>query len=393
MVVAVGLLWVIGCKPIDPPKILNTEYNPLVWKVERDRKGLASNNYFYKDLIIQGTEGTGEYFKLTALSADSGVVVWENTDWRDKFYPYAPEDSDISSNILVATANRTVMAVELDSGKTIWTATIENPSVCGIRIIGDWAYKSDQYPNGRYSAMYRFNIYDGTREEVFRITRKEHGNNIYEPNLKLPVKWTTPHGDELLVMHNRSYGRGVNGRDRMDILAYNLTADSMEWYRQGIDESSSSSGAAISGNNVYFYGMWHAYCINPANGDTKWKYNVGISSGGDFNTANILIAGDKLIVKQENFRMTALNKETGEKIWYNPQTAPSPHLLTSHEDTIWMASGGILAIDANTGKVFFNWDNGGKGWWSNPVLPHPNNGNIYTTDGAYIYCLNPKYLD
>jgi outer membrane protein assembly factor BamB len=284
------------------------------------------------------------------------------------------------------------MAIDLNNGKTLWTATLENPSVSGVRIIDNWAYKSDQYPNGRYSTMYRYNIQDGTREEVFRITRKEHGNNIYEPDLKLPVKWITPNGDELLVMHNRSYGRGVNERGRMDILAYNLTADSMEWYRKGLDENSSSSGAAISGDNVYFYGTWHAYCIDPATGDTKWKYDVGISSGGDFNTANILIVDDKLIVKQENFKMTAVDKETGKKIWHNPQTAPSPHLLTAHNDTIWMASGGILAIDANTGKVFFNWNNDGKGWWSNPVLPHPTNGYIYTTDGDYIYCLDPKHL-
>ena len=381
-----------GCSPDDTPPQPTEKKDPVVWKVERDLKGLSSPNYFYKDMVIQGTDNQGKLYQIVALSADSGAVIWKNTSWPEGSTPYDIDDVATQGNIMVVTNRRTVMALELDEGKTLWTYEFDDPSVSGVRIIDGWVYKSGDNQTKQGSTMYRFDLKTGNREEVFTITRPDYGDNIYAPDLKLPVKWTSPEGDELLITHNRSYGGGTNGKERMDVLAWNLSADSLEWYRKGLDEGSSSSGAAISGDNVYFFGTWHAYSIDPSDGSTNWSYNVGVSTGGDFNTANILVVDDLLIVKQENRFMTAIDKETGNKVWFNPETAAMPYLLREHNDTIWFASGGILAIDASCGQLLFKWDNDGKGWWSNSVLPHPTNGKIFTTDGDFIYCLDPKHM-
>ena len=128
---------------------------------------------------------------------------------------------------------------------------------------------------------------------------------------------------------------------------------------------------------------------------------IGISNNGlvsieitedDFNTANILIIDDKLIVKPDNDHMHAVNKETGEMIWRNNETASMPDLLTVHQDTIWFGSGGVLAIDANTGKTLIDQYEASNGSWIFPIAHHPTNGHIYTSDGDYLYCLNPKYM-
>jgi outer membrane protein assembly factor BamB len=166
----------------------------------------------------------------------------------------------------------------------------------------------------------------------------------------------------------------------------------MLWYRDSLDGSSSTARPAIDGNKVYFFGTWNAYCIDAATGNTLWNYDVGISPGGDFNTANILIVDDKLIVKQENEGIHAVNKETGERIWYNPDTEASPRLLTELHDTIWFCSAGVFGIDANTGEKLIDDWNPEYGAWLFPVASHPTNGNIYTSDASYLYCLNPKYM-
>ena len=208
----------------------------------------------------------------------------------------------------------------------------------------------------------------------------------------MPVKWVHPNGDEILVLQNRTYGWYTDMEHKMDILAWNLTADSMLWYRDRLDGFSSMSRPAIDGDKVYFYGDRHAYCINPLNGETIWKYFIGDGPEDDFNTANILIIDDKLIVKPDNDHMHAVNKETGEMIWRNNETASMPDLLTVHQDTIWFGSGGVLAIDANTGKTLIDQYEASNGSWIFPIAHHPTNGHIYTSDGDYLYCLNPKYM-
>jgi outer membrane protein assembly factor BamB len=208
----------------------------------------------------------------------------------------------------------------------------------------------------------------------------------------MPVKWVSAAGDELLVMQNRSFGWGSTMESKMDILAWNLTADSMEWYRN-LDGFSSTARPAIEGDKVYFYGDHHAYCINPATGDTRWKYFIGDGPEDDFNTANIIIVKDKLIVKPDNRHMHAVNKHTGSLIWINEEVVSMPYMLTERNDTIWLANAGVFGIDANTGeKVIDDWKGSRSGSWIFPIAFHPTNGLIYTTDGDFLYCLDPKYM-
>ena len=88
--------------------------------------------------------------------------------------------------------------------------------------------------------------------------------------------------------------------------------------------------------------------------------------------------------------MHAVNKETGDCIWYNENTSSSPGMMIVHKDTIWFS--GITGIDANTGKKLIDWNNNHRGSWIFPIAHHPTNGHIYTSDASYLYCLNPKYM-
>jgi outer membrane protein assembly factor BamB len=207
----------------------------------------------------------------------------------------------------------------------------------------------------------------------------------------MPVRWKTAGGDELLILQNRSFGWGTTGKTKMDILAWNLTADSMEWYRN-LDGFSSTARPAIDGDRVYFYGDRHAYCINPKNGETLWKYFIGNGPEDDFNTANILIVGENLVVKPDSRDMHMVNKITGERVWLNEDTRAMPYMLTERNDTIWFSSGWVLGVDALTGEKLIEWDNDGSGSWIFAVAPDPNNGFIYTSDASNFYCLDPRNM-
>jgi outer membrane protein assembly factor BamB len=316
-----------------------------------------------------------------------------------EFNPFDSENSHLYEDKIAFVDAKRMFVINASTGSVLWNYENPNSHLRSCIIDGD-IYLADLV-NKTSSTLYRFDINTGAKEALLTIN---HGINEpggdFTPYLMIPAKWTHPtNGDEILVLQNRSYGHdkigpdGMFGYSKMDLMAYNLTADSILWYKYEVDNFSSQSRPAIDGDKVYFFGDHHAYCINSLNGEVRWKYFIGNGPEDDFNTANILIVDDKLIVKPDNDAMHAVDKETGKRIWLNPNTASMPGLLTVHKDTIWFSSGGVLAIDANTGRTLIDqWDNNNQGSWIFPVVHHPHNGLIYTSDARNFYCLNPKYM-
>lgn len=383
-IIAICLLaaQLMGCKPDEePPKPVELT-NPIVWKTRLDQRALVSPPLYYNDLIILAQKNTA-----MAFNAETGNIVWQTPIDAD---PLDFQGIFIERDKVVFSSSYKTFVLSVTTGQIIWNDYLSD-SRGDICHINSYIYKTNAYHEGmNKSSLYRYNIETGQRELVFTLTKGEFDKD-HAPGLLMPVKWDAPNGDELLVLANRSFGWGTTGANKLDILAWNLPADSMEWYRN-LDGFSSTARPAIDGDNVYFYGDHHAYCIDPATGEERWKYFIGDGPEDDFNTANIIIVKDKLIVKPDNEHIHAVNKTTGARIWVNTETEAMPYMLTERNDTIWFSSGGIWGIDANTGKkVVDDWTYG-HGSWIFPVAHHPTNGHIYTSDASYLYCLDPKYM-
>ena len=380
----------VSCKPDDCPEPIENQ-SPIVWKKGLERSGLTSTSHTYNGNIIFGhpSERANNYW-VYCLDAETGDSIWQTRIVTPfEFSPNDNEESQIYQDKIVFSSRKRMFVLNADNGQILWKYEDPNNYV-GVSVLDGYIYIADLI-NKTESTMYRFDINSGTKEKLFTINRSEYGSN-YSPHLMMPVKWVHPNGDEILVLQNRTYGWFTDMESKMDILAWNLTADSMLWYRENIDERGSMSRPAIDGNKVYFLGTWDAHCIDAATGNTLWKYHVDETAGGSFATANILLIDDKLIIKPDNDHMHAVNKETGEMIWRNNETASMPGLLRVHQDTIWFGSGGVLAIDANTGKTLIDQYEASNGSWIFPIAHHPTDGHIYTSDASYFYCLDPKYM-
>lgn len=390
----------IGCKPTELPPDPIKMASPMVWKKTLEHTGLTSKPHYYKGTIIFGHPADEDNnYLVYCLDALTGDSIWQTRIVTPfEFDPFDAENSVLYRNKLVLSTRKRMFVLNVDNGDILWEYT-DPENYAGICIIDNQIYIADGV-NRTTSTMFRFDINTGSKEELFTVRRGENEPvGDFTPNLMMPVKWVHPSGDEILVLQNRSYGYDKIGPDgnfgysKMDLMAYNLTADSILWYRYEVDNFSSGARPAIDGDKVYFYGDRHAYCINAQNGETRWKYFIGDGPEDDFNTANILIIDEKLIVKPDNDHMHAVNKENGELIWRNNETASMPGLLRVQNDTIWFSSGGVLAIDANSGKTIIDqWNNEGRGSWIFPVAHHPEYGLIYTSDASSFYCLNPKYV-
>jgi outer membrane protein assembly factor BamB len=389
----------MGCKPTELPPKPTVSAFPIVWKEKLNRTGLTSTPHQYKGNIVFGhpADEVNNYL-VYCLDLETGDSIWETRiETPFEFDPFDKGNSVLHNDVLVLADSKRMFALSVENGRILWNYT-DPHNFGGICVIDDNLHLADAVLR-ETSTMHRFNIRTGTKEALFTISHgTDQPGRDFTPFLMMPVKWIHPSGDEILVLQNRSYGYdkigpdGKFGYSKMDLMAYNLTADSILWYRYEVDNFSSGARPAIDGDKVYFYGDRHAYCINPLNGETLWKYFIGDGPEDDFNTANILIVDDKLIVKPDNDHMHAVNKETGELIWMNNNTASMPGLLTVRNDTIWFSSGGILAIDANTGETLRNQYKASGGSWIFPVAHHPENGYIYTSDASNFYCLDPRYM-
>ncbi len=382
-------LW--SCKPNDQAPLPVAASTSIIWKnliSEQPESSLNSSPMYYNASVIIGKRESSGYM-VKALNVENGQSLWKVFfDNTGGFNPIENESFLYEDKIVLSMGKR-IYVLDASDGNLVWNYESEfmKGNSC---IIDDYLYKSD-IVNKNSSSLYRFDINTGAEEKLFTIDRTMYGNG-YSPGLLMPVQWIHPNGDKILVLQNRTYSWFGDQEHKMDILAWNLTADSMLWYRDSVDGFSSTARPAIDGDKVFFYGDHHAYCINPLNGETIWKYFIGNGPEDDFNTANILLLEDKLIVKPDSRHMHAINKESGAHIWTNLETRAMPGLLTVRNDTIWFSSGWVLAVDANTGEKLIEWDNDGHGSWIFPVAFHPTNGNIYTSDASHLYCLNPTYM-
>jgi len=384
-------IWFNSCKPESPPEPIFSPPGAIVWKYEREYKSLASTNYIYQNLYIQGINSVNDEFKVVAVTLDSGKFVWQTENLANDvfFNPFGVEYSAMLEDKLVFSDRGKTCVIDANSGNVLWQDILPNGDF-GACIIEDHVFVVTE--TQEISELYRYNLSTGQRKIIFSISKDAEGNGKFEPALCMPVKWVAPNGNELLILHSR----GWDGTDyRMDVMAWNLTADSMEWYRKGLSDRASSSRPVIEDNRVYLFSISKVYCVDAQTGNTIWQFEKDPADNfSGFKTANILLVKDKIIAKSDSYWIYGLDKMSGKRLWANSNTAPMPYLLREYKDTIWYSSGGVYAIDANSGQTLIEgWDNNGKGpFWSNPVVHHPTLGYIYTTDGDYIYCLDPSKM-
>lgn len=386
-------LFALGCKPDDLVGLKPSKNkNPFVWKFERERQGFYTNCFEFEDLLITGEQsssGPNAGFALIALSLDSGKLVWRNENFPKSLNPFSHEEMLLQKGIIVVSQTKYIYAIDTRTGKELWRDEIDfgDYDIC---CIDNWVYKTTVEGRER-SSLYRYQLQTGVREHVFSLDKNDpRFGQGFSPTLCMPALHKTPENKDLLIFHNRAF-QWDQSMDRMDVIAFDLSADSVYWYRQALDVRAASARPVVDGNRIYFNGSYSTFCLDANSGETIWSESTGEDLYGDFNTANILMLDRQIIMKPDNYLMKAVDKVTGVVQWVNRKTAPSPYLLQARNDTIWFASGGIIAVDAKTGRKLIDWAPD-YGWWSAPVTPSKQSTYVYTTDGQFIYCIDPQYL-
>lgn len=282
-----------------------------------------------------------------------------------------------------------LFVIDLDNGKTVWT--YKDPisqSGAGLSIIGNYIYFSISF-----SRLIQFDLKTGTSKTILTLNKSDLDN--YQPRLTAPAYWQHPSGDEILIMGNRSYNGQVAKYDRYDMLAYNLTADTMLWYKKGVAGIRGSiSTPLVQNNKVVFYVERNVECVNPLNGEPVWTHIRHLADNySAYKSGNITSLGNIVIAKPDSDYMYGIDINTGNELWSNPNTASMPYTIRIAMDKVWYGSGGVNCIDAKTGKTLIDgWRYQNRGSWINPIAVDEKTGYIYTFADGMIYCLDANML-
>lgn len=380
------------CKkePHVPPS--NAESTPIVWMYNTETNaGLSTQNFIYKNMIIQGNEAdvnSNNKAKIWALTLDSGKLVWETGILSAN--TTTSRTASIYENYLVLAGSVNLTVVNLDNGEIVWSYNdpIAESSV-GISVI-----KNHVYFSIASSRLIQFDIRTGSHKTIISLTKDDLDN--FDPRLSPPSYWKHPSGDDILLMGNRSSNsQATTNFDRYDMLAYNLSADTMLWYKKGIPGIRGSiSAPLVHANRAVFYVERNVECVNPLNGESIWTHTRHPEDNfSAYKSANITLWRNILIANPDSYHMYGIDIFSGNELWFNANTGPMPYTTRVAMDKIWYSSGGVNCYDAQTGKTLIDgWRYKDKGSWLNPIAIDEKTGYIYTAAEGVIFCLDSKLL-
>ncbi len=378
----------------DESKEAQGQPSPIVWQTDFGKIHATTQNFIYKNLLIQGQseKSYGGTFSIYGLTLDSGKVVWENNDWKgdvEADFLFDLENAVISENILVVGGLDFILAINVENGETIWSSTIAK-GLTGIRLIDGWVYKPTHDGQG-VSSLVRFDINTGTMEKLFEMTKQVEGEGKYNLLIRLPVRWTSPVGEALFITKVIAY-ENINsgGESRTDIVAYNATSDSYQWYLKEFSSEWNMQSPEIQDSLIFIKDNFNTSCLHAESGQLKW---VATPDNSSYFDSNLFPFMENVIqVVQDDGTFLVINKFSGKKS-VNSNVGPiSFNRFTLRNDSLWTASSGVIVINAYSGEVLKRWNNKGKGSWNKSIVCHPEKRFVYTSDNRYVYCLDPNEM-
>lgn len=273
------------------------------------------------------------------------------------------------------------------------------PRVNGI---GPWVFQGwTSNHNGKAyysSSLVRRNMITSQYDTVCSIK----SDLCYTPTIEAPTFWINPQNDTIVIFQNSQYRFGGNLCKlpvgyRTDLYAYNMTKHKMEWTVQdfAITKQSSVQLAQVFNNKLFFQGSNEAFVFDCFTGKLIWSQYF---PGESFFNTNAVLAEGKIILKSETDRMIALDAQSGNIIWDNPNAGHSNSNMIYYKGKVYYETGqdglGVIrALKVADGLVTWTWFPNNYPKFSNVsyglcgIAIDEETGLLYTHDRRFMQCI------
>lgn len=395
-----------SCKPkepIDPPNPPVTEEPSfddelnIIWQLSLFADSSEANSIVpevYNNNVVFSSRSYTENKEVFRLyNGSTGEIIWTRDDPECFNIPLKAQAK--SNNKLALCDNANLHVLDLDTGEEMWHS-VEFSNRLRLAEINDnvfWTYIDKGFkPDTCMLIRSEFGMQEW--KNVLTLTK----TNDFHPGIEPPVSWENDNGETILIFQNRSYNFEI-GKGKIDLYAFNLDQEVIEWVKEDITESGNSSiyQPIVFDNKVYFQGSSSLHCFDIATGELVWER---LFAGAGFLTCNMVMTDGRLIANGDAQNIWALNSSTGETIWHNT-TLKSHNAgnMIAYDGVVYFTSEGngtLCAVKVSDGSILWeettpNYDGWNSAAFLSGIAINEDLGYLYAIDGFYAMCIKlPK---
>jgi len=400
----------LACRKPDPDPILpNTNQDTpklnILWQkplTQDTAEHSGEAQYLWNGNLIYGVSWNIPS-TLNMCDGSNGNLIWSFDQFTKQlgFFTKYGKVFPFGDNTLVHGSDYDYCISNI-TGKKIWETHLEYPNGSKSEAvkIGNYLYKvnySGDSPKHLNSALVRSNF--STQSWDTLHTSFPEGN--YYPSYEdaSPAIGLNTNGDSILIFTKyltwvaaQNAPNNILGKNK--VIALNLRTRQVLWERDDLSPNGNPGGFTIENNRIYTFGQKVAYCLDLNTGATVWSNQP---SNKVFSIAPVIYK-NVLVIHAESTGTYGLDKNSGQVLWYNPDTDGNAFELTCFEGVVYFTSSGyarLYAIDALTGTTIWNEGspNAGKGksygasFFDTPIVIDPDRKVLFIGDKYYMMCI------
>ncbi len=396
---ALTLTIILGCKKPEPkivqlPEPSDSSKLEMIWKLplSENLQSSSSVNPLYASGKVIFSAIRSNSVAFVGLNGTDGNLKWQWNDFLGNVGLHGSNLTFLYQNLLIYNHWSENGVVDINTGSALWTQKIPaNNGDPRITLIDDHIYHKRIYPatlRPDSLQLVRTSVHSPGWETVFTLYRDSL--NGYTPSIEGPSLWIAPNGDSVLVFQNRSWNFDTSD-GQIDFYAYNLSTKKVQFVLEDMEPSGNSNVATplVDGNYAYFLGARSVSCIDLITGSMVWQ-KLFYGDGAQALTSNLLVVGNKLIVKQDNNLLTAFDKLTGGVDWEQLDAGYTPSHMEYFDGVIYYTADGdgkLYAVNADNGKIIWKEDSPNEGevpaGFNGGVAIDPVNRYLFVADRYY----------
>ena len=357
--------------PVTPPPTPIEKTKPtLLWKTrfsEFSGGNISFEPQVYQSDVIFGCS-TCPNMPIQLFSGDNGDKLWEWSDWPIPLSDFGKtEYSFKSGENFVHAYGKQWISLNVKERKVNWTYVKNSTNFFNIRTYGndEYAYWSDEYDFSNHGKAKKCVIYRSKYDQLLIDTIFDfETSDGYSPQMVGFGFEKLLNGDEVILVKNRSNNPILPWQtaSRMDVFAYNITADTMLWYHTGVEVNNwggilpirTYQGKAIVPGHNYIH------CFDIATGAKLWEYKVNES----LTTGDVLIYKQNVLHKDDKNTLTSINISSGNRNWRVNDVGSCKGRVVVYNDKLFYCGGYFRVVNAENGKLIYTsqgeeWDNAG----------------------------------
>ena len=378
-------------------EILNSKELEIIWKKSlRSSSGqgsLSMSPVLYKDMLVINTEHNldGHNAPVLFLDTSDGTIIDYWSDYIDGNGFYVRETSASEDKYLILCTFTSIDCINIETAKTQWQSVHQNIGPL-IYIHDSYVYAGITKNNGNAAAIIRSPLDHQEWDTVYNYSQSDN----FKPNFDAIGFGESLNSDEIVVWKNRSY---TGSTERTDIFAYNISADSLLWRNNDLNNSSGVLPLQIDNEVVFGVVYKKVFALSLKDGNMLWERNfndlVDDPTITNFDNGAMYVDENLLILKGDSDEMIFLNKNDGtltEVVSGLSEVMRSR--FTYFQGKLFFSSGDLMAISLSTKESLIN-SKLSKNFEiiRSEIVIAPLRRVFYFHDGYYVYCVKiPKDL-